>query len=103
MPLEQLRTLAAAVIAASAIAASCGRAPRAATEPAVAGPRLGESTASPGADPDRPIAGSIDTHDVSAPISRLPAGPLPAGEPPPPAPPDAGSPGVFSPPPDAAP
>jgi hypothetical protein len=72
----------------------------------IAGRSLGESTASPGRDPDRPVARSLDTQEVSATISRPPAGPAPAQpqpqpQPQPPAapPPDAGSPGVFAPPP----
>lgn len=76
MTLEQLRTFVGALVAASAIAASCSR-HHAADETTIAGRRLGESTASPGDDPDRPLAVSVDTHEVSATISRAPARPAP--------------------------
>jgi hypothetical protein len=122
MKLDRRRAAAVAlgVLAAVSLATtSCARERARRDDSFVALRRLGESTASPGSDPDRPVARSVDTQEVSAEIRRLPAGPPPApapaapapGEPaalppepeptpPEPTPPaDTGSPGVFAPPP----
>jgi hypothetical protein len=88
MTLEHLRTLGVALIAAAGLAASCSRHSRPPEEPAIAGRQLGESTASPGDDPTRPLAQSVDTQDVSVRISSGLAGrakaqaPASPGEPP---------------------
>jgi hypothetical protein len=122
MTLAQLRATLAAALAAAAIT-SCAPHRGRPRDTFVAGRSLGESTASPGSDPDRPIARSLDTQEVSTTISRAPAAPVstapapppqqlprqqppaapaapPAAPPPPPRPPaGTGSPGVFAPPP----
>jgi hypothetical protein len=77
MTLEQLT---AALAAAALSASSCACKPVRRDETFVAARTLGESTASPGADHDRPLARPVDTQEVSTPISGSP-GPAPAPEP----------------------
>lgn len=100
-----VRTALVALLALTALAAgSCAREPGRRRDTVIAGHRLGESTASPGSNAERPLARSPDTQEVSAPLTRLPPPREPAPElgsaaPPP----DAGSPGVFAPPPQQQP
>jgi hypothetical protein len=118
MMLEKLR-VALLAVAASTVVAACARDRAHHHDTFVAGRTLGESTASPGRDHDRPVARSVDTQEVSATISRPPASPSPTGPvrpqapqpplpqpqpqppvaPPPPPPPSNGNPGAFTPPP----
>ena len=82
MTLEHLRAaltaaLAAAVALAALAATSCARETVRRPDSFVAARALGDSTASPGRDPDRPVARSIDTQEVSATIGVRPVGPPP--------------------------
>jgi hypothetical protein len=79
MTLEQLRVAFATIVAGAAIAGSaCARERVRHPDTPVLARHLGESTASPGRDPDRPVVRSLDTQEVSATISRPLAGPPPA-------------------------
>jgi len=99
MTLEKLRAALAAATTAIAIAgASCAHDRPHHKDTIVAGRQLGDSTASPGADPDRPVARSVDTQEVSTTISRVPSGPVPA-----PSPSPAGTPAPYPMPPQQVP
>ncbi len=74
MTLAPLRATAAVLAAAALASASCGRERVRREDTFVAARTLGQSTASPGDDPDRPLARPIDTGEVSATISVRPAG-----------------------------
>jgi hypothetical protein len=88
MTLEHLRAVLAALVAIAALAASgsCGSDRSSHRDTTVASRRLGESTASPGDDPDRPVARSVDTQEVSARLSRQPPAPATPPSPTPSAP-----------------